>query len=260
MKFDSKPPDQLSQETLLGLAYVMTSIKDAAGAGSKAKNITIETHALGVTPKNSRLPISQPTLQTAESAKDTILEYLQKQGAIETFIHLPPNAEHMDYSVTVQQDVFNAFYDKVMLLIIPYMSEVMSLNSKLTSESRALKKRIPASKSVGTTAPLPEVLTKLGDDFAVHKGHVISYRGQEIPLELQVAKVVAYIMQRSAKNDYTPISMLSAEVLYDDHDYEEPEKYIVKMVSDARREFKNFIKTQHNYFPNKRGYGYLFSY
>lgn len=168
--------------------------------------------------------------------------------------------EQINYSIAnfkppVKQEVYVTSLSMLHIKLVGWLSKNTdnSIESKSTESATEEEINFKDSKDM-----LPEIVVKIGSDFALHKNNIISHKGVEIPLEFQIARVVAYIIKRSKNDSFTPTSLLAKEILSGSHEYEEPEKYVVKMVSEARRIFKSVTNTDTDYFPNKRGYGYRF--
>jgi hypothetical protein len=249
----SKSPERLDKDNLINVAVVLSNIKEAA----KDKMDCEEVVDVPVEFKSNHIGTMKVPLDmliNAEKSKVQVMEYLKTQGVLQqsTFSMQPRD---YDFLVSFQPDNFQAYYNRVVALTFPYLEELIRLSNQ---SPRSTRTQVPSDSSSPT--PLPEVVFRLGKDFAVHKGNVISYKNSEIPLERQPAKIVAKIMERSHNSEYTPVDYLAATVLPNDTDYKQPEKYVSKMVSEARTTFKKYINTNHNYFPSKRGIGYLFKY
>jgi len=255
---DNNPPEELSTETLTSVSVVLTAIQEAAKKDVSTKKLKTFPFEIK-TQEMAGLPINPTILKNAERSKAEILRYLKAQGAIEEVIMQPltnNSSIRPDFLVTIKPDYFREFCDKTLRLMVLRVEAAFSLDKS----AQRTAKDVITTDAPNRNIPLPKVILKLGDDFAVHESHIISYKNQQIPLELQIAKLVAFIMERSANNSFTTSSHLAATILDDNRNYEEPEKYIAKMISDARRQFKGFTKTDHDYFPNSRGRGYLFQY
>lgn len=128
MTLGNNPPEKLHKDSLIGVAVLLTSIKQAAQddlADRKvAKIIPLEIKAQ----KIASLPISSAMRQSAEKSKTAILQYLQSQGAIEAVQLINEPAEY-DYWVTIKPERFMDFYSKVLPLVIPYIEEVLRLDN-----------------------------------------------------------------------------------------------------------------------------------
>ena len=249
----SKSPERLDKDNLINVAVVLSNIKEAA----KDKMDSEEVVDMPVEFKSNHIGTMKVPLDiliNAEKSKVQVMQYLKAQGVLQqsTFSMEPKD---YDFLVSFQPDNFLAFYTRVASLTFPYIEEWIRLSNQSRQPNQATQTSVKADPT-----PLPEVTLRLGKDFAVHKGNVISYKNGEVPLEQQVAKTVAKIMERSDKGERTPLSYLAEAILDNVHEYPEPEKYVSKMVSEARTTFKKYIKTDHNYFPSKRGLGYLFKY
>lgn len=192
------------------------------------------------------LPIEVGKL--AEKSYFVILDYLKNRGAIENVTHL--NEGQFDCAVQLYANNFNDFYTETMFLVMPF------IDSSMDHTFKNLPEHPPNTTS---KSKLPEIIFTLGEDFAVHKQNIISYKRHAIELEPQVARIVVEIMERSRTNSFTSATHLAANVL-GSYEYKSPETYITKAISEARKIFKTATKTDTNFFENKSGIGYRFNY
>lgn len=261
-----KQPEELGKDRLLSLAMVMHDIKEAYDNTTEVN----EAQALEFWPYN--------TNEYFWARDNLLLDNYADENSLNKKLVLKERLDSLEYLDHLHAVVATNPYDGQVLhgldfttylsqerpiLLVQVPSEffnlyvkVMKLADKYVSTNKL--KRTNSTNSANN--PLPKIEFKLGSDFAVHENNIISYRGREIPLEAQVAKLVIYIMKRSHTNSYTPSNLLTETILANNYDYEEPEKYVVKMVSEARRIFKSATGTAIDYFPNKRGFGYIFRY
>lgn len=254
MFYEKNPIDRFSLNELLSIVLVLVTIKDSAKNLSTGRNKVdiVISKKMSRQIENEFLPNDMHVLDKIEYAD--LLKYLKSQQAILELAPVHTNIIY-DYRITLIPDNFNNFYDKVMVYATPYLQAVGRDVNFADSKKSNTADLISINKF-----PLSEVKFNLGDGFAVHENNVISYKGSEIPLEPQLAKLVALILERSQTNSYTSVQLLSEKVLSNAHEYNAPEKYIVKMVSEARKQFKSVTNTDIDFFPNKSGFGYIFKY
>lgn len=253
MVFQNIPVDKLNKKQLTTISLALEDIKHQSKnrlTSNKETVIYIEKK-LGNRIKNLYIPDDMQLV--AEQGHLEALYYLVRQGAIKEVV-VANGKEKYDYAVTLVSDNFSKFYDKVMMLTIPYQESILrQVNSGNFQQ--------PNNSNLHDTTQirLPNIKFNVGNDFAVHKNNIISYKGNEIPLEHQVARFIAFIMKRSRNNYFTTTEMLVDKFLSDER-YGQPEKYVIKIISEARKEFKTATKTDINFFPNKRSFGYTFRY
>jgi DNA-binding winged helix-turn-helix (wHTH) protein len=116
-------------------------------------------------------------------------------------------------------------------------------------------------------AALPKLTMTVNDDFSIHAGDVLSYRGKIISLQPQTSRIIRLIMERAITEQYTPSQMIVDECLgedYLDRNANSPDRvytYVRRCISEARKTFLSMTgkEKDKNFFPNKPGVGYTFT-
>ena len=132
-----------------------------------------------------------------------------------------------------------------------FQSQLENWVSMLPTESPQLEPK--PSKPM-----LPPLVADIGGGFAIHEGNIIVFEGKEIELEKRLRNVATEIMKRTQKGQYTSKEYVADNLLDDNHDYDLPYDYAVKLVSATRKAFRNQLNSKHDYFPVKSGIGYKF--
>ncbi len=117
------PPDKLSKKQLTTISMVLEDIKYQSKnrlTSNKETVIYIEKK-LGNRIKNLYIPDDMQLV--AEQGHLEALYYLVSQGAIKEVV--ANRKEKYDYAVTLVSDNFSKFYDKVMILTIPYLESIL---------------------------------------------------------------------------------------------------------------------------------------
>lgn len=171
MILGNKPPEELSLETLVSVAVVLTSIKRASedsSIGNKLKSFPLEFKFKKV----AGVPITPYTIKEAEKSKVEIVQYLMSQGAIEDSVQEPllgrPDIRP-DFLVTIKPEAFKQFYDRIMLLTLPHIEAVIEYQSQTETNDQKLAYKTPLAQSESIEAELefndfsePVVTTKYG--------------------------------------------------------------------------------------------------
>ena len=252
MAISNKPPEELDKDSLINVAVALGNIKEATKDKSPVEGllrvpVEFKANNLGDT------ILSPDVARRAEQSKADALYYLESQGIINDVTFENKSTKH-DFIITIKTYDFEAFNTRVFMRALPYLEELMTQKIKWKSRPSVQ----PAPKI--TPMPLPKVLHQLGDDFAVHDQNILSYKGKEINLEAQEAKVLATIMRRSKDGIYTSARYISVEVLKGESDSLKPEAYVRKIVSNGRKAFRTATQSDTNYFEIKHSVGYKFKY
>lgn len=142
----------------------------------------------------------------------------------------------------------------------------LTINPKVFNrEYKVLRKYYDSTNRDINHISLPTVIAKVNDDFLIHQGNIISYKGKIIELEPQSRKVIVLIMLRSKENSFTSSELITDECLDEKYKLKVASKegaikaYIARTISDARAKFRIATnQSKKNYFPNQRGIGYTF--
>jgi len=149
MILGNKPPEELSLETLVSVAVVLTGIKKASESNTTSDNL--KTFPLEFKFKKvAGIPISRYTLREAEKSKAEIVKYLMSQGALEAFVQEPllgNSHTRPDFLVTIKPKTFNQFYERALRLTLPHIEAVIEYQSQTGTSNHKLVHAATSTRS-----------------------------------------------------------------------------------------------------------------
>lgn len=269
MILGNNPPEKLSKDAIIAVAVIVSNIKESAKDRLSGQN-TIKVYPLKqISPYVSGIFVTSDMQVAAANRIFDILEYLRSQGAIKRSLKTNQSKDH-DYQIRLKPARFIKFYDRVIALTLPYIDELIKnqTRSEVTIQSFTSNTSLQNEDKSRSTKPrnvesyieaLPPIKRDIGSGFTIHAGDVISYDGRQIKLEKRLNELAIVIMERSKKGFNTSKEYIAHNVLDENRDYDLPEDYAVKLVSKLRKDFKNLVGREHDYFKFNSPFGYKFT-
>ncbi len=265
----NRPPEKLSKDTIISIAVVLNNIKESAKDEMSGDKTIVAYPVEQKAPYIKGLFVTPDMQLAVERSIIAILEYLRSHGAVEEVVLLNQAKDH-DYQIRLKPARFIKFYDRVIALTLPYIDELIKnqTRSEVTIQSFTSNTSLQNEDKSRSTKPrtvesyieaLPPIKREIGSGFTIHMGDVISYDGRQIILEKRLNELAVVIMERSKKGFNTSKEYIAHNVLDENRDYDLPEDYAVKLVSKLRKDFKNLVGREHDYFKFNSPFGYKFT-